>query len=173
MADEKKLIREFKLKDKRNAIVWVYQGSKGANEGYLDILVKYRDDLTKTSRGRTPKHIDWVIDILLKKEHNKALTLEFVKYLLDTYDKIEPFKTKEEQQKCELQYTRSDELKKFEPLNDFGQFSIEFLGCVMELLSKEEKTGSSKAHMFRDVIKALYETNDIFSITNTATFRGR
>lgn len=169
MAD---LIKEFKLNDKRNAIVWVYQGSKG-DQRNLDIKVKYWDNLSKTKSGRTPKHIDWVIDILLKKEHNRELTLAFVKYLLDTYDRIEPFNTKDEQQKCELKYTRADELKKFEPLNQYGQFSIEFLGCVMELLSIEEKTGSAKAHMFRDVINALLTSNDIFAITNTATFRGR
>jgi hypothetical protein len=166
------LIKEFKLNDKRNAIVWVYQGSKG-DQRNLDIKVKYWDNLSKTKSGRTPKHIDWVIDILLKKEHNRELTLAFVKYLLDTYDRIEPFNTKDEQQKCELKYTRADELKKFEPLNQYGQFSIEFLGCVMELLSIEEKTGSAKAHMFRDVINALLTSNDIFAITNTATFRGR
>lgn len=169
MAD---LIKEFKLNDKRNAIVWVYQGSRG-DQRNLDIKVKYWDNLSKTKSGRTPKHIDWVIDILLKKEHNRELTLAFVKYLLDTYDRIEPFNTKDEQQKCELKYTRADELKKFEPLNQYGQFSIEFLGCVMELLSIEEKTGSAKAHMFRDVINALLTSNDIFAITNTATFRGR
>ena len=169
MAD---LIKEFKLNDKRNAIVWVYQGSRG-DQRNLDIKVKYWDNLSKTKSGRTPKHIDWVIDILLKKEHNRELTLAFVKYLLDTYDRIEPFNTKDEQQKCELKYTRTDELKKFEPLNQYGQFSIEFLGCVMELLSIEEKTGSAKAHMFRDVINALLTSNDIFAITNTATFRGR
>lgn len=169
MAD---LIKEFKLNDKRNAIVWVYQGSRG-DQRNLDIKVKYWDNLSKTKSGRTPKHIDWVIDILLKKEHNRELTLAFVKYLLDTYDRIEPFNTKDEQQKCELKYTRTDELKKFEPLNQYGQFSVEFLGCVMELLSIEEKTGSTKAHMFRDVINALLTSNDIFAITNTATFRGR
>ena len=169
MAD---LIKEFRLNDKRNAIVWVYQGSRG-DQRNLDIKVKYWDNLSKTKSGRTPKHIDWVIDILLKKEHNRELTLAFVKYLLDTYDRIEPFNTKDEQQKCELKYTRTDELKKFEPLNQYGQFSIEFLGCVMELLSIEEKTGSEKAHMFRDVINALLTSNDIFAITNTATFRGR
>ncbi len=166
------MIREFKLNDKRNAAVWVFQGSKGDNKD-LDIRVKYWDNLCGTKRGRTPKHIDWVIDILLKKEHNKALTLEFVKYLLNTYDRIAPFKTKAEQQKCDLQYTKSNELKKFEPLNEYGQFSVEFLGCVMELLSIEEKTGSSKAHMFRDIISGLLETDDIFALTNTASFRGR
>ena len=172
MADAQSLIREFNLNDKRKAIVWVFQGVKGDNKD-LDIKIKYWDNLSKTKSGRTPKHIDWVIDILLKKEHNRDLTLQFVKYLLDVYDKVEPFKTKDEQRKCELKYTRGDEIKRFEPLNSYGQFSIEFLGCIMELMSIEEKTGSSKAHMFRDVLQALYETDDIFAITNTASFRGR
>lgn len=169
---EPQLIKTFGLKDKNDAIVWVFQGSKGDNKE-LDIKVKYWDNLCRRKDGRTPKHIDWVIDILLKKEHNKTLTLEFVKYLLDVYDKVERFKDKTEQQKCELKFTRPDELKKFESLNEYGQFSVEFLGCIMELMSREEKTGSSKAHMFRDVINALMKTNDIFAITNTASFRGR
>ncbi|MCL4379663.1 MAG: hypothetical protein M1160_03555 [Candidatus Marsarchaeota archaeon] len=165
------LLREFKLNDKRDAIVWIYQGIKGDNKA-LDIKVKYWDNLCKTRAGRTPKHIDWVIDILLKKEHNRELTLEFVKYLLTTYDKITAFKS-EEERKGDLLYTRKDELAKFGSLNQYGQFSVEFLGCVMELLSREEKTSSIKAHMFRDVIEALLTSNDIFAITNTATFRGR
>lgn len=169
---EPQLIKTFELKDKNDAIVWVFQGSKGDNKE-LDVKIKYRDRLSKTKIGRTPKHIDWTIDILIKKEHDKALTLEFVKYLLDTYDRIEPFKNKQEQQKCELKYTRSDELRKFSSLNKYGQFSIEFLGCIMELLSIEEKTGSSKAHMFKGVLQALYETDDIFSITSKAVYTGR
>lgn len=164
------LIRKFDLNDKRNAIVYVLQGSYGERPD-LDIKVKYWDNLCKTKGGRTPKHVDWVIDILLKKEHNAELTLEFVKYLLDNYDRIQPFRTKEEQQQCELEYTRSDELDRFQTLNEYGQFSVEFLGCVMELLSKEEKA-SSKAHMFRDLLQTLYETNDIFAITNAASYRG-
>ncbi len=155
--------KEFNLK--RGEVVGVFQGSLGSNPD-LDIIVMYKDKFTK-SVPRKPKHINWVIDLLIKKEHNRQLTIDFIKYLLDVYDKVKPFKTKVEQQKCELKYTRSDELKKFEPLNQYGQFSVEFLGCVMELLSIEEKAFEG-AFMFKKVLTKLYEAEDIYSISNTA-----
>lgn len=161
--------KEFKLED--GAIIGVFQGSKGNNPN-LDIVVKYKDKYTK-SVVRTPKHIHWVIDLLIKKEHNEKLTLEFIKYLLDMYDKIKPFKNKEEQQKCELRFTNSQELKKFEALNKYGQYSVEFIGHIIELLSIEEKTGFEGAFMFKKVLKALYEKKDIFSIVSSATHNGR
>jgi hypothetical protein len=72
--------REIVIRD--GAVIGGFQGSKG-NQPHLDIVVKYRDRFTKGSRLRTPKHIHWVIDLLLKKEHNRALTLAFVNYLLN------------------------------------------------------------------------------------------
>ena len=93
--------KEFHLKG--GEVIGVFQGSFG-KKPELDIIVKFKDKYTK-SVPRTPKHMHWAIDILLKKEHNKELTLEFVKYLLDVYDKVAAFRTKEEQQKCELRFT--------------------------------------------------------------------
>jgi hypothetical protein len=164
-----KAFKEFHLKD--GTIIGVFQGSKG-NRPDLDIVVKYKDKYTKNV-VRTPKHIHWVIDLLIKKEHNEKLTLEFIKYLLDMYDKIEPFKNKEDQQKCELKFTNPENLKKFEELDNYGQYSVEFIGHVIELLSIEEKTGFEGAFMFKKVLKALYESKDIFSIVSSATHRGR
>lgn len=161
--------KEFKLKTRE--IIGIFQGSKG-NKPELDIVVKFKDKYTK-SVVRTPKHIHWVIDLLIKKEHNEKLTLEFIKYLLDMYDKIKPFRNKEEQQKCELKFTNPENLKKFEELNKYGQYSVEFIGHVIELLSIEEKTGFEGAFMFKKVLTALYESKDIFSIVSSATHNGR
>src|SRR3989344_8042750 len=93
--------KEFHLQD--GAVIGVFQGSKG-NVPELDIVVKYKDKFTKKA-VRTPKHIHWVIDLLIKKEHNRSLTLEFIDYLITMYEQIEPFKNKVEQQKCELKFT--------------------------------------------------------------------
>lgn len=161
--------KEFNLKD--GTIIGVFQGSKG-NNPEMDIVVKYKDKYTK-SVVRTPKHIHWVIDLLIKKEHNKKLTLEFINYLVDMYDQIKPFKNKAEQQKCELNFTNPENLKKFEELNKYGQYSIEFIGHVIELLSIEEKTGFEGAFMFKEVLDALKEKEDIFSIVSSATHNGR
>lgn len=164
-----KAFKEFYLED--GTIIGVFQGSFGQNPD-LDIVVKFKDKYTK-SVVRTPKHIHWVIDLLIKKEHNKKLTIEFIKYLLDMYIKLEPFKNKEEQQKCELIFTKPKNLEKFKELNDYGQYSVEFIGNVIELLSIEEKTGYAGAFMFKSVLTALLETEDIFSIVSTATQIGR
>lgn len=75
-----KPIRVFNLKN--GEIIGVFQGSK-SKIPELDIVVKYRDNYTSPNRIRTPKHIHWVIDLLIKKEHNEKLTLDFIKYLLD------------------------------------------------------------------------------------------
>ena len=147
-----KAFKEFALKD--GTIIGIFQGSKGKNPE-LDIVVKYKDSYTK-SVVRTPKHIHWVIDLLI--------------YM---YDKIAPFKTKAEQQKCELKFTNPENIKKFEELDKYGQYSIEFIGHVIELLSIEEKTGFEGAFMFKEVLTALKNKKDIFSIVSSATHNGR
>ena len=161
--------KDFKFSD--GSIIGVFQGDRGSQPD-LDIVIKYKDKYTK-SGVRTPKHIHWVIDLLIKKEHDKYLTLEFIDYLIEMYDKIEPFRKKEEQQKCELKYTTTYNLKKFEKLNGYGQYSIDFIGHIIELFSIEEKTGFENAFMFKKVLTAIKEEKDIFSIVSTATHNGR
>ena len=165
-------IQAFKIFNLRDdSTIGIFQGSKG-NKPELDIIVKFKDKYTK-SVPRTPKHIHWVIDLLIKKEHNESLTLEFINYLYEMYDKIKPFKNKEEQQKCQLNFTNPENLKKFEELNKYGQYSVEFIGHVIELLSIEEKTGMEGAFMFKKVLEALKNKKDIFSIVSSATHNGR
>ena len=162
--------KEFNLRD--GSVIGIFQGSKGKNPD-LDIIVKYHDKYTSQNRVRTPKHIHWVIDLLIKKEHNLDLTNKFIEYLFKMYDKIEPFKNKEEQQKCQLKFTNAANIKEFEELNHHGQYSIEFIGHIIELLSIEEKTGMDGAFMFKEVLKALKDKTDIFSIVSSATHNGR
>ena len=67
-------IKEIKLK---GVTIGVFAGSRGYIADH-DMLIKYQED---GKRVRTPKHIHGVIDILIKKEHNKELTMKFLKYL--------------------------------------------------------------------------------------------
>jgi hypothetical protein len=153
------------------ATIGVFQGEKGG-QPELDIVVKYRDKYTKGS-VRTPKHIHWVIDLLLKKQHNRDLTLAFVNYLLNSYDQVKPFSCREDQQRCALRFSTPDELKQFAELDQYGEYSVQFIATVMELLAIEEKTGHSAAFMFRKVLKALADEKDIFGLVSTATHNGR
>ena len=133
-------------------------------------MIKYQ---RPGDRVRTPKHIHWAIDLLIKKEHAPELTNAFAKYLSGLWEKIKPFQTKAEQQKCELKFTSPAKLKKFEPLNKYGEYSVEFIGHIVELFMLEEKTGNREAFMFKNLLDAIYAGKDIFSVVSTATFRGQ
>jgi len=88
-------VKEIKL---NGVTIGIFAGSRGHNPDH-DILIKYQED---GKRVRTPKHIHWVIDILIKKEHNKELTMKFLKYLRDMYDRVESFQSKTDRDKCKL-----------------------------------------------------------------------
>jgi len=162
--------KEFKLSD--GSIIGIFQGNRGENPD-LDIRICYKDKYTKGNK-RTPKHIHWVIDLLIKKEHNSKLTLELIKYFVDMYDKVPAFRTKEEQQKCELRETSHEKLQRFEELDKYGNYSVEFIGHLVELMIRMEKTGLAKAYVFERLLKeSLLEEKDIFSIVAAATQTGR
>jgi len=88
------------------------------------------------------------------------------------WDGIQPFRTKAEQQRCDLRFTDPEHLKVFEPLDKFGEYPVEFIGHVIELMMLEEKTGNHEAFMFKGVLNAIYNDEDIFSIVSRACFRG-
>jgi hypothetical protein len=159
--------KEFKMNN--GTTIGIFQGSYGSNPE-LDIIIKYQEP---GKRVRTPKHIHWAIDLLIKREHNRELTLEFIKYLSEMWAKVEPFTSKGEQQKCELHFTNSEHLQKYQALNQYGEYPVEFIGHVIELMMIEEKTGNHDAFMFKGVLDALYSGADIFQIVQKATFRGR
>ena len=92
-------IKEIKMPD--GTIIGIFAGSRGHIADH-DILIKYQEE---GKRVRTPKHIHWVIDILIKKEHNKDLTMKFLKYLREMYDEVKGFQNKEDRNKCELTET--------------------------------------------------------------------
>ena len=104
---------------------------------------------------------------------NKELTKKFIEYLLNMWYMIQPFKSKEEQQKCELRYCSRDKLKEFELLNIYGEYTVEFIACILELIMIQEKTGLATAFMFKGVLEAIYKEKDIFSIVAQARYNGR
>jgi len=158
-------IKEIKLDD--GTIIGVFEGERGANPDH-DILIKYKE---QDKRIRTPKHIHWVIDLLVKKEHNKELTLKFMKYLRDMYERVEGFKNKEDRQKCNLKETTKEKLKEFKELDKFGGYKVEFIGHLIELMIKMEKNTlpEKPARVFRELMDTMIQEKEIFVIVSKAT----
>jgi len=166
---ELKSIHEIPLKN--GVIIGIFQGSKGQNPD-LDIVIKYSDP-SKKIKLRTPKHIHWVIDLLIKKQYNKELTMDFINYLYKMWDTLQPIKSKQEQLNIKNKLSPEKDLEKFEELNKYGEYSVEFIAYIIELFVIEEKTGMTGAFMFGDLFKALSNEKDIFYIVSKATHNGK
>ncbi len=158
-------IKEIKLPD--GIIIGVFEGSRGANPNH-DILIKYQEG---GKRLRTPKHIHWVIDLLIKKEHDRDLTLKFMQYLRDMYNRVEAFRSKEDRALCVLKETTPKRLKHFERLNKYGEYKVEFIGYLIELMIKMEKNTPPEkpARVFKELMDAMIAEKEIFVIVSKAT----
>jgi len=148
----------------RGESVYVYPGKFSE----FDIMIKYKQN---GSRLRTPKHIHWVADILLKKQGNEDLTNRLLDYLADMWENIKPISSENERQNITPDYLNFPVA--LNQLNAFGYYSVEFIILLAELLAKQEKTNRRDAYMFGQVLDKTRNSDDLFSIISKATFRGR
>lgn len=149
--------------------IFVFQG----NLSEFDIVIKYKKD---GSRIRTPKHIHWVVDVLMKMQGNEALTKRFLHMIHICWNRCTPLDNNDYDTLKEL-IIRGESVVKiedYEDLNAYGEYDVEFLYVLMELLAVQEKTNRADAYMFGSIIEQLLEVDrDIFKIVSTAGFRGR
>lgn len=157
-------------------ILAVYQGSLSK----YDLLLRYRqkDNSTKSgwSRTRTPKHIHWAVDAIIKMNHNRRATRRFLNFLIDLWDNhIQPLKSVDKRKSLlnvsKLIREANKEAKKYPQLANKGEYSIKFLYLIAKLLMVQEKTNLSTAYMFKKLLEALEAHEDIFKIVSIASHR--
>ena len=152
-----------------NYIIYVFQGSLSE----FDIVIKYRKFGT---RIRTPKHVHWVVDILMKMQANEALTNSYLRTGQLCWNECQPLGNNDyETLKSLIKNGEANiEIERYFPLNAYGEYDVEFLYVLMELLAVQEKTNRADAYMFGDIIEELLKDNkDIFKIISAAGFGGR
>ncbi len=162
----KKAIIEFIFTD---YIIYVFQG----NLSQFDIIIKYKKDGT---RIRTPKHIHWVVDVLMKMQGNEILAKRYLRSIQNCWESCVPLANNNyDTLKALIENGKNDiDVDQFFSLNVYGEYDVEFLYVLMELLAVQEKTNRADAYMFGDIIGELLETDrDIFKIISTAGFGGR
>lgn len=155
-------------------IVAAYQGSISK----YDILIKYRQkNRGKWSRIRTPKHIHWAADILIKMHSDRIKTKQFLDFLITIWEKTRGIKTEKERKRLltikHLLEANKKEIKKYENLGKKGEYSIKFLILLAKLLMIQEKTNLETAYMFKKLLDTLKHGEDIFRIVSTATHTGK
>jgi len=155
-------------------LLGVYQGSFSQ----FDLLLKYRekDETGKWSHIRTPKHIHWAVDILIKLSSDETNTKKFLDFLIDYWNnKAKSLKSEQERDDFlsaqNLLKELDNESRQYNELAGKGRYSIKFLILVAKILMVQEKTNLESAYMFKNLLDALKEGNDIFKIVSTATHR--
>jgi hypothetical protein len=145
-------IKSWELSD--GGHIAIYQGSRGHNPE-LDYIVKYK---TSSSRLRAPSHTHWIVDLILKCEHDSDEVGRFVNEWLEIYDLVEPFRTVQERNEYELIYTDyfSDS---FYSLDNLGSFKIDFISSMIELFIKCEKQ-TPGAFMFKTLLQLVKDYCD-------------
>lgn len=147
--------------------MYVFPGALSPN----DIWINFRNFNTPRSRIRTPKHIHWTVDILIKKFGNPTLTNQFLNHMLVRWQRIAPLRNRRMSTIINnLTYSRNNNfIRSYQNLDNHGYFHIEFLTHLMELLMLQEKTNNPAAYMFRRVVDGILNLNDLYSIISTAT----
>ena len=141
--------------------IFAEPGRKSEN----DFRVRYKE----TNKAlRTPKHIHLVIDLYLKKAGNRDLTLELVSEFLDMLGELRPsteFPPK-------FQAFNKERFERFRKLNGYGEYSVEFLAAIFDLIMIQEKTNYPNGTINRKLFETFLAEKDIFSVVSAATFRG-
>jgi hypothetical protein len=152
----------------------IYQGSLSE----YDLLIKYRqkeDD--KWSRIRTPKHIHWAVDVLIKMSLEEDKTKEFLDFLIDYWENnVSPLTSEDERNSLltdDLLNEVNNEAAQYTELSEKGEYSIKFLLLIAKLLMFQEKTNLDTAYMFKNLLEALKDGEDIFKIVSIATHNRR
>lgn len=141
--------------------IYVEPGQKSK----YDFLVRYKEP---GRRVRTPKHIHLIIDLYLKKIGNRQLTLQLVKEFLDMLPNLKEAK----EFPPKFQEFSKERFSRYEELNSSGEYSVEFLAAIFDLIMIQEKTNYPNGTINRKLFEAFLEEKDIFTVVSAATFPG-
>ena len=163
------LLAEFPVNG--SYIIGIYQGSISD----FDILIKYRQlENDAWSRIRTPKHIHWAIDILIKQYSDIGTTDHLLDFFLELWNRTAPIRTEEERVHLfgtdNLLEEVNTEAAKYTALANHGEYSVDFLILLAKLFMVQEKTNRNDDYIFKTLLEQLREHNDIFRIVSTVTY---
>ena len=141
--------------------VHVEPGSKST----YDFIVKYQE---MGKRLGTPKHIHLIVDLFAKRTGDHVLTNKLVDHIInDIILKVSPVHTFPPT----LQVFKPSHIPAFDTLSQYGEYSVEFLLVITELIMIQEKTNYPSGALNLNLFRKFRDGADIFSVVSAATFR--
>ncbi len=164
------LLTQFPVND--HFQIGIYQGTLSQ----FDMLIRYKQLINcEWTRARTPKHIHWAVDILIKQHENPEATNRFLDFLLKYWNSVTPLLSENERSELleanKLLTEVNNEANQYQELAEHGEYSIKFLILLAKLLMIQEKTNYHEAYMFKNLLEQLKAHQDLYKIISTATHR--
>lgn len=143
----------------KNVEIRVYRGKKSQ----YDFIVKFKEP---GKRERTPAHVHLIVEMYVKYAYDPALTLQLKNHILGMFNAIGPATSFPPS----LQFFQPGHVNQFQNLDAVGEFTVEFLLVVIELIAIQEKTNYPTGFL----IQSLYQdfgVKDRFSVIQKAILK--
>jgi len=144
--------------------IYVDKGSKSIN----DFIVRYKQP---GKRIRTPKHIHLAVDLCMKKTGDPRRMRKLLEDMKTVVESLRPSRSFPPR----FQIYTPELARKHRALNSYGEYPVEFLLAIFELIAIQEKTNYPEGVASKEFVDKLLSDSDIFSIVSGATWvnRGR
>lgn len=139
----------------------VYPGRKP--ESPYDFIVKFKEP---NKKERTPAHVHLIVEMYVKYAYNPILTLKLKEHILKMLKSIKPVNSFPPT----LQFFKPEHIEPFKELDKVGEFTVEFLLVVIELMAIQEKTNYPDGSL----TESLYEdfgVKDRFQVIQKAVLK--
>jgi hypothetical protein len=149
-------------KTKKDIKIMVSKGTK--TQSPFDFRVHYKEP---SKRVRTPKHVHIIIDLYMKLSRDRELTMKLVDHIIENIiKKVQPA-TKFPPI---LQIFSEKQIHEFSALDNYGEYSVDFILPVCELIMIQEKTNYPTGILNLRLFEKFRRNEDIFSVVSAATF---
>ena len=155
----------YEFENDNGIVIRVRKGNKGNLD--TDILVTLTDSNIGDKEEKNIKHIYWVVDVLMKKEHNKQLMNEFLGHFVNSWNSLDTFVSnkKEDIEKWINNHLKDLDLSEYDELNNYGFLSMKTLHYILMMLSGNEKSAREDAFMFKTIITRIANDDaDIYDV---------
>jgi len=146
---------------KANVQIGVYPGRKP--ESPYDFIVKFREP---NKRERTPAHVHLIVEMYVKHAFNPQLTLRLKEHILLMLASIKPINSFPPS----LQYFKPEHIEPFKDLDRVGEFTVEFMLVVTELMAIQEKTNYPEGSLTESLYRG-FGVKDRFSVIQKAVLK--
>lgn len=143
-----------------NVQIYAQKGGKSEH----NFVVRYREPGKKI---RTPRHIHLVIDLYMKLAGNRELTMQLVDHIIEIINTVRHSTSNPPA----LQVFSPGHVEQFRELDAHGEYRVEFLLVVAELIMIQEKTNYPDGTLNLKLFELFRKEADIFSVVSAATFR--